>query len=666
MQPTSGAHLDNLLNQEESSTLRISGIADSAETWADAKLNVEHQIPPGLEISASKNPIARAKKLWQRHQIRREMSNQVYEELHNPVRGFPVASSGEVWQFLKALIVRHKVMILAIFLASSIASFSSLTVPKLLGILVDLAAQNLDLLVNRLTPVLLIAVVAVLANSLFNFLSEWLAVVLGQTLLAEAREKIVDQVLKLPLSKVENASTGDLVTRVTRDASNMQHVIKFAAPQFFIALITCGFIFVAMLVNSPVLTIPMFFGLLVDFFAAKYYMRDAAKGYVCESSNYGKISSTMTEMVEGSATVETLQLEDQRIAISDTDIELTAQNERYTATLRNILFVFMDLGAIGPLIGLVIFGAFAYSQGWVSLGAITAAVVYTQMLAVPLDMLIFTLNSINTGLASTARLVGILKVTPEAEPKGETPLGAEILVEDVHFAYREDHDVLHGINLAIRPGERLAIVGPSGSGKSTLGRLIAGINRPRTGRVTIGGADVSEIALEQLRTQVLLVTQEHHIFSGSIRDNIVLAASEGITDDQVWQALTGVEAGEWVKDLAEGLDTKVGAGNYELTPAQSQQIALARLLVSNPHTLVLDEATSLIDPGTARSLEKSMLTVLGGRTVIAIAHRLHTAHDADRIAVMIDGQIAELGSHEELLKRGGEYAKLWKTWVNEK
>jgi ABC-type multidrug transport system fused ATPase/permease subunit len=179
----------------------------------------------------------------------------------------------------------------------------------------------------------------------------------------------------------------------------------------------------------------------------------------------------------------------------------------------------------------------------------------------------------------------------------------------------------------------------------------------------VGGVDLVDLPLEVLRTEVALVTQEHHVFIGSVRDNVVLAR-EGSTDDDVREALSAVGSLLWVERLPEGLDTKLGSGHHSLTPGRAQQIALARLILADPHTIVLDEATSLIDPRTARHLEGSMNALLTGRTVVAIAHRLHTAHDADRIAVVIDGRVAELGSHDELVARDGEYAALWRAWTS--
>ena len=180
----------------------------------------------------------------------------------------------------------------------------------------------------------------------------------------------------------------------------------------------------------------------------------------------------------------------------------------------------------------------------------------------------------------------------------------------MRFSYVEGRDVLHGVDLEVGVGERIAMVGPSGAGKSTLGRLLAGIHPPRTGSVTVGGVGLVELPLDDLRGHVALVTQEHHVFVGTLRENLALAAPPGATDDDIRGALAAVDALEWVEALPDGLDTVVGSGGRALTAAQAQQIALARLVLADPHTLVLDEATSLIDPRAARHLERSLAAVL--------------------------------------------------------
>jgi ABC-type multidrug transport system fused ATPase/permease subunit len=217
------------------------------------------------------------------------------------------------------------------------------------------------------------------------------------------------------------------------------------------------------------------------------------------------------------------------------------------------------------------------------------------------------------------------------------------------------------VSLDVKPGERVAIVGATGAGKSTFSRLLAGIYSPRRGSVLIGGVPLHDMRLEQLRRQIALVTQEHHVFVGTIRENVALATPEA-SDEQVDAALDAVNAMDWVRALPQATGTVVGAGGFPISPAQAQQLALARLVLADPHTLILDEATSVLDPRAARRLERSLAAVLRGRTVIAIAHRLHTAHDADTVVVMENGELTEHGSHDELVALGGAYTSMWDAW----
>ena len=571
----------------------------------------------------------------------------------------PIATSAQVKAEAGRLLHARRGSVAGSLLLHIGAALAGLAGPWLVGSLVDAVTEGtttarVDVLAGLLAGFVLVQTVLTGAARKASF-------VIGEGVFADLRETFMQRVLALPLSTVERAGTGDLVSRTTGDVDTMARTVRFAVPETVVALITTVLTVTAALLASPQVAVVGVAGAPLLIVVTRWYLRRAPAGYLWERASYATLNGTVTETVEGVRTIEALGLADERIARADTDLREAMAAERRTLFLRTVWFPAAELAYFLPVVATLAWGGLLAAGGIVTAGEVTAVVLYMVQIVDPVDRLVSWLDEIQIGATSLARLVGVAHVPPDRRVSDQRPVDEHVRAEDVRYAYREGHDVLHGIDLDLRPGERLAVVGPSGAGKSTLGRLLAGIHPPRTGRVDVGGVRLVDLPMERLRREVVLVTQEHHVFVGTVRDNLALAAPHA-TDAEYRAAVAAVGATGWIDSLPAGLDTVVGSGGHPVGPAHAQQIALARIVLADPHTLVLDEATSLLDPRAARRLERSLASVLDGRTVVAIAHRLHTAHDADRVAVVEDGRLAELGTHAELVAEGGAYAALWDSW----
>ena len=634
----------------------------------------------------------------------------------------PVADTRTAMRKLLGLIADRKAEFAVVFSLQTALAVVGVVTPTVVGRAVDAVAAGTTSSYIR-NAIVFIAVVVVI-QAILGYAASLRAYVFSQKILAVLRERVVRAVTSLPLGTVEAAGSGDMIGRTTHDVDRVSFFIEGAVSRLFMTVLTIAATLVAIFVANPLLGGVVVLTAAPIFFTVRFYVRRGVPAYLAASAISAGMSGVASETVEQSTTADAMRLGRVRAERMDTLIYEYWRNEVYTGWVRMLFIVMNQLVTYLPVVTALALGGYMIGIGQTTYGTVTAIVLYASQLRYPLWTFSWWADEFQFAMAALARIFGVEEAseTDACEESGESggvreagagsvrdtgesgagasgahdtgesgreareepnaarvsgaAAGAEaagpdssggidaaLYIEDVHFAYREGQDVLHGVTLDVDGGETVAIVGPSGAGKSTLGRLIAGINAPAAGSVRIGRAEVSSMPESALHTAVAMVTQEHHVFLGSLAHNMRLAKRDA-TDEEIRSALEAVEA-TWVDDLKDGLETKIGSGGLALTPPQAQQLALARIVLLDPAVLVLAEATSQLNPTEARSLERALGRVLKGRTVVSIAHRLYTAHDADRVAVMIDGRVAEYGSHDELTARGGEYAALWNAWQSD-
>lgn len=540
-----------------------------------------------------------------------------------------------------------------------IGAWCTVSVPRLMGRIVDIATSGTDGDLWRTAG--LMAAAAVTAG-VTDGAGYFLLARLSERLIANLREEMVGTALGLPMHRVEDAGTGDVVSRSTDDVAQTSSAVMEVLP------VLSGAVFVIAATGIGLLTVDWRFLaviLLVSpvyWFAARAYLRKAPQLFAAERASMGLRARRVLEAIHGRKTVRAFRMErDMHDRISDASwsvVDNAVGANRVMVRLLNRMLV----AEFVMITSALVLGFFLVDHGVLGVGAVTGAALMIIRVRGPLQQVMRVLDAAQSGYASLARIIGVTVDPPRPVPDAGAPEArGEVVLDDVAFRYGEDAWAVSDVSFRIEPGKTVALVGASGAGKTTVATLLAGLREPTSGAVTVDGVPVTALSDSERAARLALVSQEVHVFSGTLRDDLLLAAPDA-TDDALSEALVAVGADGWLATLSDGLDTEVGARGVIPDPVVAQQLALARVLLRDPKVVVLDEATAEAGSAGAQSLEDAARRLTEGRTALTVAHRLDQARQADEILVMEDGRIVERGSHDDLVASGGRYAELWSVW----
>ncbi|MFG1616539.1 ABC transporter ATP-binding protein [Nonomuraea wenchangensis] len=540
---------------------------------------------------------------------------------------------------------------------TAVAGFGLLIVATSVGLLIQpLLGHIVDLVAGREQAAALIvpAALLVLVGLVQGALTAWgltLVARLGETALADLRERFVERVLALPLDRAERAGSGDLTSRVTGDVARVAEAVRSALPALARSLLSIVLTLGALALLDWRFLVAALLAVPVQVHTARWYVRNAVPLYAAQRVATGEQQQQLLDTIAGASTVRAFRAESEHLervaGRSRAAVELTMRGVRLMLGFYSRLHVAEYAG----LAAVLAVGVLLVRDGSATIGTATAAALYFHNLFGPINTALALLDDAQAATASLARVVGVADAAPaDAAPAIRQQEGGGVSVRGLAHAYEPGDPVLHGVDLDIRPGERVALVGASGAGKTTLAKLVAGVHEPTAGTV-------------ETPPGVAMVTQEVHVFAGPLADDLRLARPDA-TDDELRAALATVDALAWAEELPDGLATVVGEGGHRLTGAQRQQLALARLVLADPAVAVLDEATAEAGSVGARLLERAVERAVDGRTALIVAHRLTQAAAADSVVVMEDGRVVERGSHADLRAAGGRYAAHWSAWTD--
>jgi len=564
-----------------------------------------------------------------------------------------VASPSDTWRSVRRVIGSHRGRLARMIGWHTLAVGASVLAPVLFGRLIDDVTSAGSW--SNITTLFLVLCGVLVIRTALGVASQGASWRFGEDVFAQLRDEVVEGVVRLPLRVTERAERGEVLARTSNDVDAVSEGVRIGLPEVLVGLFTVLFTTTASFLLDWRVALASLVGLPVLVLSTRWYVRRSQSAYETELRSHARFNGSVLETATASRTLRQLGTGDRLLRRVEARASSVRAAERATLGLQSRWFPVVQLGYYLPFAVVAAWGGWLALEGQVTIGTVVAIALNVQLIVDPLDDLLYWSDQLQLAWAAFRRMAGVSRPTAprRTSPPAERPAarsGCTIRCDRVRFSYGDGDDpAVSDVDLVIGPGEHLTVFGPSGAGKTTLGLLLAGALEPDAGHIEVVGDG-------ERHPVRMLVSQDPHVFTGTVRDNLLLAAGSA-TDVMLLSALA--VAGASLD--ASALDDEIDAESVDLV--HLQRIAMARVVLRDPDLVVLDESTSHLSDGDARQLEQDMAGVLQGRTVVTIAHRMSAALDADRVITVEHGRIVEVGPPAELLAAGGQFAELHQQWT---
>jgi ATP-binding cassette, subfamily B, multidrug efflux pump len=588
--------------------------------------------------------------------------------------GMPVQKAKDFKGTLNRLIAYlkpQKYQLLLVLFAAIMSTIFAIASPKVLGKAITKLFEGMMMKFkgvpgaqvdfHYIGNILLILIGLYIISSLFTYLQQYVMAGVAQKVVYKLREEVNLKLTKLPLKYFDSRTHGEILSRITNDIDNISNTLQQSLTQMITAVITIIGVIIMMLTISPLLTLICLLTLPLTFVGTILIAKRSQKYFKAQQKTLGHLNGHVEEMYTGHSIIKAFGREKKSVeTFAEINENLYDSGWKSQFISGVIMPVMMFINNIGYVLICVI-GGILVTKRTIEIGDIQAFIQYARQFSQPISQTAQIANIVQSTVASAERVFEILDEEEMIETGNaeviDYPTGA-VVFDQVHFSYKNDDPLIQDLNITVKPGQTIAIVGPTGAGKTTLVNLLMRFYELDSGKITIDGVDITDMKRVSLRKMFGMVLQDTWLFNGTIRDNIGYGRI-GVTEEEIVMAAKAAHADQFIRTLPEGYETVLNEEASNISQGQKQLLTIARAILANPKILILDEATSSVDTRTEILIQHAMDALMEGRTSFVIAHRLSTIREADLILVMNQGRVIEQGTHDELLHQGGFYADLY-------